>query len=72
MHDLGGPFDEGMYHEYLRWFHRATRVRCFPVSVQATPHEPEITDTFAMEPPTTFHVLVSKFVNFFVLSLLYQ
>ena len=72
MHDLGGPFDEGMYREYLRLFHRATCVRCFPVPVEATPHEPEITDTFTMEPLAAFHALVSKFVNYFVLLLLFQ
>ena len=63
MLDLGGPFDEGTYREYLRWFHGATRVRCFPVPVEAAPHEAEINDTFAMEPPTAFHALVSKFLT---------
>ena len=63
---------EATYREYLRWFLGATRVRCFPVPAEASPHEAEITDTFAMEPPNAFHALVSKFVNFFVLSLLYQ
>ena len=72
VHNLGAPFDKGTYCEYLRWFHKATRVRCFPVLVQAAPHETEITDTFATEPPAAFHALVSKFVNFFVLSLLCQ
>ena len=72
MHDLGVPFDEGTYREYLCWFHEATRVRCFPVPVEAVPHEAEITDTFAMEPPTAFHALVSKFVIFFVIPLLCQ
>ena len=72
VHDLGRPFDEATYREYLRWFHGATRVCCFPVPAKAAPHEAEITDTFAMEPPAAFHVLVSKFVNFFVLSLLCQ
>jgi len=72
VHDLGGPFDEGTYCEYLCWFHRATRVRCFPMPVQAAPHEPEITDTFTMEPLAAFHALVSKFVNYFVLLLLCQ
>jgi hypothetical protein len=72
VHDLGVPFNEGMYREYSRWLHAATSVRCFPMPVQAAPHEAEITDTFAMEPPATYHALVSKFVNFFVLSLLCQ
>jgi hypothetical protein len=67
VHDLGAPFDEGTYHEYLCWFHGATRVHCFPVW-----HEAEIIDTFAMEPPTASHALVSRFVNFFVLLLVYQ
>jgi hypothetical protein len=66
VHDLGGPFDEGTYREYLRWFHGATRVRCFPVPVEAAPHEAKITDTFAMEPPAAFHALVSKFFNYVV------
>ena len=70
--NLGGPFDEGTYHEYLRSFHGAARVRCFLVTVEAAPHEAEITDTLAMEPPAAFHELVSKFVNYFVLSLLCQ
>jgi hypothetical protein len=70
VHNLGGPFDEGTYREYLRWFHGATCVCCFPVPVQAALHEPEITDTFAMEPLAAFHALVSKFVNYFVQSLL--
>ena len=68
MHDLGAPFDEGTYRKYLRWFHGATRVCCFPVTVEATPHEAEITDTFAMEPPAAFHALVSKFLTYVVLS----
>ena len=72
VHDLGRPFDEATYREYLRWFHGATHVRCFPVPVEAAPHEAEITDTFAMEPPTAFHALVSKFVIFFVIPLLCQ
>ena len=59
VHDLGGPFDEATYREYLRWFHGATRIRCFPMSTEATPHEAEITDTFAMEPPDAFHALVT-------------
>jgi hypothetical protein len=72
VHDLGAPFDEGMYHEYLCWFHGATRVRCFPVPVEAAPHEAKITDTFAMEPQAAFHTLESRFVNLFVLLLVYQ
>jgi hypothetical protein len=72
VHDLGVPFDEGTYREYLRWFHRATCVRCSPMPIEVAPHEAEITDTFVMEPPAAFHALVSKFVNFFILSLLCQ
>ena len=72
MHDLGGLFNEGTYREYLRWFHGATRVQCFPVPVEAAPHDPKIIDTFAMEPLAAFHALVSTFVNYFVLSLLCQ
>jgi hypothetical protein len=49
-----------------------TRICCFPVLVQAASHKAKITDLFAMEPPAPFHALVSKFVNFFVLSLLCQ
>lgn len=66
VHDLGGPFSEDTYQEYLRWFHGATRVRCFPVPLEPAPHEAKITDTFAMEPPAAFHTLVSKFLNYVV------
>lgn len=64
VHDLGEPFQEGNYRAYLRWFHGATRVRCFPVPLQAAPHDAEITDTFAMEPPAAFHSLVRVFVEY--------
>jgi len=72
VHDLGGPFDEGTYCEYLHWFHGATCVCCFPVPVLAAPHKPVITDTFVIEPLAAFHALVSKFVNYLVLSLIWQ
>jgi hypothetical protein len=68
--DLGGSFDEATHREYLRWFHGATHIHCFPVPIEAAPHEAEITDTFAMEPLAAFHALVSKFLTYVVLSLL--
>ena len=66
VHDLGGPFDEGMYREYLHWFHGATHVHCFLVPVEVASYEAEITNTSTMEPPAAFHALVNKFLNYVV------
>ena len=61
VHPMQLAYDEAMYPSYLRWYHNATRWRCFPVAEDPEPHEAEITDTFATEPPAAFHVLVSYF-----------
>ena len=61
VHPMQLAYDEAMYPSYLRWYHSATRWRCFPVAEHPEPHEAEITDTFATEPPAAFHVVVSYF-----------
>ena len=53
------PYDASTYAAYLRWYRSATRWRCFPVPEDPEPHQAEITDTFAIEPPAAFHILVS-------------
>ncbi|CAN6203570.1 unnamed protein product [Urochloa humidicola] len=57
VHEPPPPYDESTYAAYLHWFHGATRWRCFPVLPDPEPHEANIIDTFATEPPAAFHVL---------------
>jgi hypothetical protein len=59
VHQAVLPYDASTYAAYLRWYHGATRWRCFPVPEDPEPYHAEITDTFATEPPAAFHVLVS-------------
>ena len=59
VHQAALPYDVSTYIVYLRWYHGATRWRCFPVPEDPEPYHVEITDTFATELPAAFHVLVS-------------
>ena len=61
VHQTQLAYDEAMYPAYLRWYHSATRWRFFPVPQDPEPHDAEITDTVATEPPAAFHVLVIDF-----------
>ena len=61
VHPTQLAYDEAMYPSYLCWYHSAACWRCFPVAEDPEPHETEITDTFATEPPAAFHVVVSYF-----------
>ena len=61
VHPTHLAYEEAMYPSYLRWYHSATRWRCFPVAADPEPHAAEITDTFATEPPAAFNVIVSYF-----------
>ena len=59
VHQVALPHDASTYAAYLRWYHGATRWRCLPVPEDPEPHHAEIMDTFAIEPPAAFHILVS-------------
>ena len=59
VHGPRPPHDDATYAAYLRWYHTATRWRCFPVPEHPQAHDASITDTFASEPPAAFHALVS-------------
>ena len=65
VHIPNGPYDHRTEDTYLCWFHKVTQVRFILEPLEPLQHEPEVTNTFATEATTAYHVMVHEDVSLY-------